>query len=116
MVTLTQHAQEGSSFAVVANFVQRYSSGAPDQPITPNDGLAWSLFRENGTIVNNRESVPIGAASSVTIVLYGADLALLGGYPEKRFLVLEGTYDSLLGNNLPIRVEISFLVENLMGE
>jgi hypothetical protein len=53
-------------------------------------------------------------AESVTIVLKGDDLALTGG-PVRRYVIVRGTFDGVLGNNLPLIDEVSFQIQNLKG-
>jgi hypothetical protein len=113
--TFTIIAREGSTFGIKVDFVEETSDGEPGSPITPNPGLTWSLRKPDTTIVNGRENVPLTPAPSVTIVLSGDDLKLPGGYPVTRFLTINGTYDSTLGSNLPLRDEVSFQIENLVG-
>lgn len=83
-------------------------------PATPNN-LWWSLVDEDmSTIVNEKENESVAPASTVTIALSGADLAILHGKPlETRYLVFEGDYDSDLGENLPINDHVSFQVEGI---
>lgn len=108
-------AQEGSTFVIKADFVEKTSDGVPGLPITPNTGLKWSLRDAQGNIINTREGVSLTPAESVNIVLFGDDLMLGGEYPGRRHVTIEGTYDSLLGENLPIKIEVSFQIENLIG-
>ena len=108
-------AQEGSTFGVKAAFVLKTSGNTVGSPITPNPGLKWSLRDEEGQTVNGKADVPISEASTIVIILSGADLAIPGGYPVRRFLTITGTYDSSLGENLPIKEEVSFQIENLVG-
>lgn len=64
--------------------------------VTPNT-LAYTLIRD-GKIVNSRENVTLTPSSTVYIVLYGNDL--LAGTTK---IIVEGTYDSSSGSNLPIK-------------
>ena len=116
MKTLTSFmAQEGSTFIIKSRFYELHSDGFTEVPIIPNDGLKWSLLNEAGEIINNRENVDIESASTVPVVLSGLDLSLAGDYSAKRRLVLFGTYDSIYGENLPVRIETRFQIENLVG-
>lgn len=108
-------ASEGSTFGIVANFVEIRSDIQGSSPITPNDGLTWSLKEKDGSIVNSRKDVPLVSAPSVIIVLSGADLALPGTSELRRYVTIKGSYNSLLGSNLPILDEASFQIENLVG-
>ena len=108
-------AQEGSTFVIKADFVEKTSNGGEGIPITPNEGLTWSLTDVNGVTINDRLDVPLVPAESVNIVLSGNDLALSGGYPVRRYVTIEGTYDSILGANLKLKDEVSFQIENLVA-
>jgi hypothetical protein len=105
--TLTTRAVEQSTFAIVATFTDE--AGAP---MIPN-ALAWSLLNGEGTIINSRTAVSITPAASVTIVLSGADLVASEG--STRVVLLEGSYDSDLGDDLPLRDTVTFEIANLIG-
>jgi len=107
-------AQEGSTYVIQADFVEKTSDGVVG-PIIPNTGLTWSLRDAQGNFINGREAVSLIPAESVNIVLSGNDLLLGGNYPGRRYLTIDGTYDSLLGEDLPIKIETSFQIENLVG-
>jgi hypothetical protein len=107
-------AQEGSSYIIEAAFFLVKSDGT-EVALTPNDGLVWSLFDSNGSVVNNRSDQPLTPAEVVYIPLSGADLALSGNYPASRYVTIEGTYDSLYGLGLRLVKEIHFQIENLVG-
>jgi hypothetical protein len=74
----------------------------------------WSLYDKNGNIVNGRSAQTIiTSTSSVIIVLKGNDLIYSqGGRNEEcsRTVVVEGTYDSTYGNDLPFTEEASFTI------
>lgn len=110
-------AYENGSFILVANFVETTADGLTDNPIIPNDNLVWTLTDSEGNVVNERSLVSISPpAESVYIVLSGEDLVLNGNYPEKRFVTIEGTYDSVIGIGIPFRVQAVFQIENLVDE
>ena len=111
--TLTTPAIEESTFAIVASFTD--DAGAS---VVPNSGLVWSLYKVVGgveTVVNSRSTVAITAAASVTIVLSGSDLALAAGESATRYVVIEGTYNSSLGSNLPLKEQVRFSILRLVG-
>jgi len=112
---LPDKAVEGSTFGIRADFFDR-SPGGVSTPFTPNTGLTWDLRDADGAIVNEKEDEPISEAESVYIVLSGADLALVDNHPVERFVTIKGTYDSALGNDLPLIDEVSFQIKNLVGE
>ncbi len=107
-ITATE-ATEKSTFVVTVSF-------------TDDDGLAvtpetmkWSLVDKNNAIINNREDIVLsGLASEMDIVLSGDDLEILAGKSqEKRFLVMEGTYTSSAGSDLPLKDQLTFTLFNL---
>ena len=112
---LLEKAIEGSTFAIKTDFtVKTDPSDEVGIPFTPNSGLTWSLTDKDGNIVNNRLDEGIASAESVVIVLKGDDLLLTGG-PVRRYVIIRGTFDGVLGNDLPLIDEASFLIQNLKG-
>lgn len=110
-VALPTRANEKSTYIVTVLFTDEN-----DDAVSPNVPLTWSLIDINGAIVNNRDGVGITPATSVDIVLTGDDLAILpidGGYVRR--VLIEGTYDSDAGSDLPIKEEAKFTVQNLVG-
>lgn len=104
--------EELSTKAVVVSF--SYLSGGVSVDATPKT-LTWSLRNLNDEIVNSRENVPILViGTSITIVLSGEDLNI-DGSGELRKLVIRGTYDSGLGDDLPFTKEIRFPVLKVSG-
>jgi len=109
---LTTIASEESTFAVAAAFTDD-----ADAAVVP-DTLTWTLSDLSGTIINSRDQVSVvSPASTTTIVLSGADLALQAGESGKvkRRLTVEGTYTSSLGAGLPLTAECEFLIEDLVN-
>ena len=109
--TLTTHFVEKSSGSIIIRFRDR-----DDQPVIPNLA-AWTLSDENGNAINDREDVSIGSpATQVEILLKGDDLALssnFSGISEMRVFLVEGTYDSDLGSDIPLKEQCFFYVDNL---
>ena len=112
---LSIRAQEGSTFVIKADFVEKNSDEGDEVLVTPNIGLTWSLTDVHGNPINNRIDVPLTPAESVNIVLSGDDLALNSPYPARRYVTVKGTYNSTLGSNLPLKSEVSFQIENLVA-
>lgn len=110
---LEQKAPENGTFGIQCDFVEKTPAG--NIPFTPNLGLKWSLTDSKGQVINNRTEVPITPDQSVIIVLSGLDLALAGG-PAIRYVLVEGTYDGTLGNDLPVIKEVSFQIKNFVGK
>jgi len=77
----------------------------------------WSLTDTDGTVINSRDQVAAGSlASEITIVASGDDLQILSGETARyvdRCFILEWTYDSDHGNDLPGKEEGQFTLENL---
>lgn len=74
--------------------------------------MTWTLSDKAGIIINDREDEEVETPGSVeTIVLSGDDLAIMGsGGDEERFCTVKATYDSTLGNDLPLNGVASFTV------
>lgn len=107
---LTVKANEKSTFVIEARFADE--NGAA---VTPNSGLVWTLTDAAGKVINNKASVAIAPASTVTIVLSGNDLAAGQLDDLRRVLTIEGTYNSSLGNNLPLKDQAEFSLYNLVA-
>jgi len=113
---LHEKAKEGSTYGIKVEFTEKSDpSDLVGTPFTPNSGLKWSLKDRAGNEVNSKTDISIDPAESVVIVLSGDDLALAGG-PTRRYVTVEGTYNGVLGNNLPIVDEVSFPIQNLKGQ
>lgn len=108
--TLDDHANKESTFTITADFTDE--DGAA---LTPNDDITWSLYDEAGQPVNSLEDVALTPpASSVEITLQGADLAIqdADAQSEARYLVIACTYNSTVGDDLPLRSWCKFYVDN----
>lgn len=110
-MTLTADAevQEKSTLVITATFTDEDGNS-----VAPNPYLFWSLTDLEGNIINGRDSVYVAVSETIKIVLRGNDLALSADKDEYRLVTVEGTYDSALGDNLPIKKSIKFLVKNLV--
>lgn len=108
--TVDQAAVEEGTFAVTVSFTDE-----DGDPVAPNTGLTWSLTKsDRQTIVNAREDVGITPNTSVTIVLTGDDLVKdAGELVTWRYLVIEGTYNSTLGSNLPLKDHLRFPIVDI---
>jgi hypothetical protein len=74
--------------------------------------LSWTLSKTDGSIVNEREDIEVETpASTVTIGLSDLDLVLPAAYDLLRIFTLSGTYDSVLGSDLPIVDEVAFEID-----
>jgi len=108
--TLTNNATEESTYIVSVAFLDEDSVS-----VTPDSDPTWSLYDANGDVVNDRNGVTITAASTINIVLSGDDLALVDGDSVERKLLVEAVYTSSLGAGLPLKVQASFEVDDLVG-
>jgi len=109
-------AREESTLVIQTSFTNE--DGEAETPLT----LTWTLTDENGTVINSREDVEVSSpAASNDIVLSGDDLSMLAAEVtagditvERRFLV-EATYNSDLGADLPLKDVVRFQIRNLVG-
>jgi hypothetical protein len=112
---LAEKAVEGSTFVILAEFNERAPDGTLT-PFVPNSGLTWSLKDKEGNTINDRTAVPIDPPlQSVKIVLFGDDLKTFPGKATRRYVTIQGTYNGVGGNDLPLIDEASFQIENLVG-
>ena len=111
---LSQKAVEGSTFTIRAEFNEVLPDGTKT-PIVPNSPLVWSLWDKDGGVVNGRINQLLVPAESVDVVLSSGDLALTDNHPVRRFVTVEGTYNGVAGNDLPMIDEVSFQISNLVG-
>lgn len=103
-------AVEESTLAIVISFTDE--DGNAETPATAN----WTLTDDDGDVINSREEVTISSLdTSVTVVLSGDDLALQSGESGSavRRFVVQGTYNSDLGNGLPMIDSVAFPVRDV---
>jgi hypothetical protein len=115
VIKLEDKATEGGTYGIEISFFEKANPDADRTPFTPNAGLLWSLRDKYGNVINDKEDEPIDSDETITIVLSGNDLALVGG-PETRYVTVEGTYNGVLGNDLVLIGEVSFQIKNLVGK
>lgn len=107
-VELEIRAADKGTIVIRASF-----SDEDGQNIAPKT-LIWSLFNGDGEIVNEKEEVtPASLAATMDFLLYGDDLAREDG--SRRKFVLEATYDSTLGSDLPLNAACKFSVDDITG-
>lgn len=109
---ITTNAIEKSTYVISVSFTDE-----DDQAVIP-DTIVWSLTNDSGDVINSRDQVSVTTtAATVEITLSGNDLAMQTaevGFPTvRRRIIIEATYDSSLGNDLPLKSEAIFLIENL---
>lgn len=105
---LEDHAKEKGTFIIPVIFRD------PDLAlVSPNAGLTWTLTDIGGAVINSRSTVAITAASTVNIILSGNDLVIRAN--NELVVLVEGTFNSVTyGNNLPIKDEVHFFVDDLI--
>jgi hypothetical protein len=82
--------------------------------VTPS-AATWTLTDDHGSVINSRSAVSETPASTVTIVLSGADLAASDPLQLNRRLLIEWTYNSTAGTGLPGKHEASFDIDDLVA-
>ena len=110
-LTLTLHMDEGGTYFV--NIACANRNGVPGAPVT----LFWTLTDRTGKIIiNNRKEVEISnPTASEDVVLSENDGAILSGETASevtRIFTVTGTYNSDLGNGLPLRGRCYITLDN----
>jgi len=113
MIKISQAVNEKGTISFEVSFFDE-----ENRAVAPTE-ILYSLVDSRGTIVNSIQQKPISSPeSTVTITLSGDDLQLLTheAYSSKvyRFLVIEATYTSDIGEGLKMKESIRFKVENLI--
>ena len=112
ITTLTTEAMEEGSYFITVAFYDE-----DDDAVSPNAGtIYWTLTDKNGTVINDRDYEAATSATSITIELEGADLAIQSGETTtlvQRRLILLWEYDSVLGDDKPAKAEVYFNIRNL---
>lgn len=107
---LRKVAEEESSYIIRNTFTDE--SGDDVIPVS----LYWDLTSVGGTVINSRLNQQVVTPAAITnVVLQGADLQILDGeesYAERIFTA-RATYNSTLGNGLPLNKFVRFKVRNL---
>lgn len=103
--SLGPKAFEESTFKITVSFLD--SDGVA---VTPTSAT-WTLTKKDGTVVNSRSAVSIGAPTSVEVItLQGDDLAILDGKDlEYRVFLVEAVYPG----TEPVKGQAWFALENL---
>lgn len=106
-----ENAIEGSTYAITVTF--RDDEGALVVP----SSATWTLSDPCGDVINARDGIAIGSlASSVTVVLSGNDLDLVDDDDTgERIFTVEAVYSSDLGNDLPMKSEVTFTITALVN-
>lgn len=83
--------------------------------VTPS-AMTWTLTDRAGDVVNSRSAVSVTPGTSVAIVLSGADLQIGPTFHDnRRELLIEYTYSSSAGSNLPGGYVVRFEIEPASG-
>jgi len=109
MAALVEHAIEGSTYVVTSQF--KDEAGTTVVPIS----CSWSLRDNYKAIVNSRSAVALTPATTVTVILSGADLAYEPNARTMRTFTVTGVYNGVYGNNLPLAGECTFKIDPLVG-
>lgn len=72
------------------------------------DTIVWTLYNKDRDVVNGREGVTVTPAHTVTITVSGNDNLYTDG--QVRIIEVTATYDSSLGQNLPMVDEIVYKI------
>lgn len=102
-----QPGEESSAVVTVDFFDERGNAWTPKT-------VTWTLTDDLSHVINNRSAVEVTPAPQLKIVLSGNDLAIQTGGIYRAFLI-EATYDSTLGTNLPLRRQMKFVIKNWLG-
>lgn len=111
MKMLERPAQEEGTYSVKFTFKDELGV-----LVTPSS-LKWWLTDLGGTVINNRSDVDVALVTNpYYLVLTGDDLQMTEIVDDfdYRVLTLKGTYDSELGNNLPLVHAVMFKLSNLL--
>ncbi len=104
-IILGTKAPERGTYGISMIFTDKGESFVPKT-------LFWTLTKTDGSTINGKKDVEIETpASTVTIVLQDLDLVLAAAYDLLRIFTLTGTYDSVLGSDLPIVDEVAFEID-----
>jgi hypothetical protein len=103
-------AGEESTLIITASFTDEN-----DDPVTPQTAK-WTLSDLDGTVINTRTEVNIASLDTeVDIVLSGDDLALQSATDTgRRAFLIKATYNSALGNDLPLNEETQFDINDFV--
>jgi hypothetical protein len=94
-----------STGAVVLSFTDENGAG-----VTPTSDITWTLTDPAGNVYATGAAPATG--SVITVVLSGDDLDLPENKDSIRVFTACTTYSSSLGDNLPIRNSLLFVLKN----
>lgn len=103
--------EEGGAGTIGVSFEDE--DGADETPTA----IAWSLYDEDGDIVNSRTAVAIEVPATTNyITLNGTDLALPASAKPRRTLYVDATYDSTYGNGQHLIDTLEFMIKQVTGK
>lgn len=101
----TQPVRKNSSAVVEVVFKDE------NKVISVPNSVTWSLTKEDGTEINSRTNVSVTPGQTSTrILLQGNDLQLFANDSGLRYMIINATYNSVDGLNIPWKATISFYV------
>lgn len=112
-INISTHAREGNTFVINFQFWDESSLA-----FAPNS-LYWTLHSQDGTVINGRSMSGITSLqTSIDLVLTSADMMFQADRQnfraEKRYVTLEGNYNSSLGTNLSLSEQVRFTIDPLI--
>lgn len=103
LTELSVRAKKDSTYIVTAAFADEEGDS-----VTP-DTVAWTLYDETDmSTIDTGSPTP---AATINIVLSGTDLAIATGTKRYLLLKIDATYDSDLGDDLPLVQYVRIVVE-----
>ena len=103
-------AVEKSTYYPVASFFDENGDAEDVKTLT------WTLTDILGNTINGKKDVAVAnPTSSETIVLSGNDLAIFANDRLRRIITFNATYDSNLGNDLPLNGAAEFPIVQLVS-
>lgn len=108
-LTVNKRANERSTYGLTITFLDE--SG---EALTPSS-ITWTLTDSAGVLINGRDSVVVSPASSILIVLSGADLPIDPGLSTQRVITIEAVYSSSIGSDLPFKDQVTFGMNDLVA-
>ena len=105
---LTVMPAEKGTAKVAVTFTDETGASATPSAVT------WTLTDTSGNVINSRLDVTATPGATVTFAMSGEDLAVTGN-DVRRVLLIEWTYTSSLGSNLPGKAQAFFSIEELVG-
>jgi hypothetical protein len=109
IIRLTPEADERSTYIITVDFID-----SDDNAVVPSSA-SWTLTDATGSVINSRSGVSISPLAATRIVLSGLDLAIQSTTDDRiRLLLIEATYSSDDGSNLPLRAQTSFNINDFV--